>query len=155
MPAPGDGRVEDRENLGDHPHPVWSTADPQPVSSTTDSRATVGVAVVATVVFLTAIAPLATDIYVPAFPAVAAELSATATQVQLTLTTFFVGMALGQLVGGPVSDQRGRRTPLLAAIVAITAASAVCALPPASGSWPVLVWSRVSPVAGPWSSVGP
>ena len=53
---------------------------------------------IATVIFLTAIAPLATDMYVPAFPRVAGELSASATQVQLTLTTFFVGMALGQLV---------------------------------------------------------
>ena len=51
-----------------------------------------------------------------------AELLATATQVQLTLTTFFVGMALGQLVGGPVSDQRGRRRPLLLAVAAMTAA---------------------------------
>ena len=90
------GPCPDCEYLGDHPHP----SEP-----TTENR--VGVAVVATVVFLTAIAPLATDMYVPAFPAVAADLSATATQVQLTLTTFFVGMALGQLVGGPVSDQRG------------------------------------------------
>ena len=68
-------------------------------------------------VFLTAIAPLATDMYVPAFPRVAGDLAATATQVQLTLTTFFVGMALGQLIGGPVSDQRGRRRPLIAAVV--------------------------------------
>jgi DHA1 family bicyclomycin/chloramphenicol resistance-like MFS transporter len=92
------------------------------------ARLTTGL--VATVVFLTAIAPLATDMYVPAFPQVAGELSTTATQVQLTLTTFFVGMALGQLIGGPVSDQRGRRIPLLAALLAMTAASIVCALAP-------------------------
>jgi DHA1 family bicyclomycin/chloramphenicol resistance-like MFS transporter len=85
---------------------------------------------VATVVFLTAIAPLATDMYVPAFPRVADDLSASATQVQLTLTTFFVGMGLGQLIGGPVSDQRGRRRPLVAAIVLMTAASVACALTP-------------------------
>src|SRR3954471_9817785 len=85
---------------------------------------------VATVIFLTAIAPLATDMYVPAFPAVAGDLSATATQVQLTLTTFFVGMALGQLAGGPVSDQYGRRRLLIAAILAMTVASVVCALSP-------------------------
>ncbi len=71
-------------------------------------------------VFLTAIAPLATDMYVPAFPQVAGDLAATATQVQLTLTTFFVGMALGQLIGGPVSDQRGRRRLLIAAILVMT-----------------------------------
>src|SRR3954453_9612510 len=80
-------------------------------------RARLTSALVATVVFLTGIAPLATDMYVPAFPRVAGDLSATATQVQLTLTTFFVGMALGQLVGGPVSDQRGARRPRIAAIL--------------------------------------
>ena len=65
------------------------------------------------VVLITAIAPLATDMYVPAFPLVGRDLDASATQVQLTLTTFFVGMALGQLAGGPFSDRVGRRRPLL------------------------------------------
>ena len=95
------GYCPDCEYLGDHAgrrrrrRPEPGSGPPRPL--------------VATVVFLTAIAPLATDMYVPAFPQVAADLAATATQVQLTLTTFFVGMALGQLIGGPVSDQRGRR----------------------------------------------
>src|SRR4051794_9823030 len=71
--------------------------------------------------------------YVPAFPRVAGDLTASATQVQLTLTTFFVGMALGQLIGGPVSDQRGRRRPLLVAILVMTAASIACALTPTIG----------------------
>ncbi|MET0422432.1 MAG: multidrug effflux MFS transporter [Actinoplanes sp.] len=90
-------------------------------------------AMVTTVVFLTAVAPLATDMYVPAFPRVSGDLSATATQVQLTLTTFFAGMALGQLVGGPVSDQRGRRRPLIATTVVFVLASIVCALTPSIG----------------------
>lgn len=108
-------------------------------------------ALVATVVFLTAIAPLATDMYVPAFPAVAGDLAATATQVQLTLTTFFVGMALGQLVGGPVSDQRGRRLPLLAGVVIMTLASIVCALAP---SITVMMAARfVQGFAGGWAMV--
>lgn len=81
--------------------PAPNTAEPTGRSA----RLTTGL--VATVVFLTAIAPLATDMYVPAFPWVAGELTATATQVQLTLTTFFVGMALGQLVGG--ADLRSAR----------------------------------------------
>jgi DHA1 family bicyclomycin/chloramphenicol resistance-like MFS transporter len=106
---------------------------------------------VATVVFLTAIAPLATDMYVPAFPQVAGELSTTATQVQLTLTTFFVGMALGQLIGGPVSDQRGRRIPLLAALLAMTAASIVCALAPTIA---VMTVARLAQgFAGGWAMV--
>jgi MFS transporter, DHA1 family, multidrug resistance protein len=113
------------------------------------ARLTAGL--VATVVFLTAIAPLATDMYVPAFPRVADELTASATQVQLTLTTFFVGMALGQLVGGPVSDQRGRRRPLLAAILVMTVASVVCALTPTIG---VMAAARfVQGFAGGWAMV--
>ncbi|HET9646731.1 MAG TPA: multidrug effflux MFS transporter [Microlunatus sp.] len=113
--------------------------------------ARVTISVVATVVFLTAIAPLATDMYVPAFPRVAGDLSATATQVQLTLTTFFVGMALGQLVGGPVSDQRGRRMPLLAAIAVMSIASVVSAVTPTIA---VLAAARfVQGFAGGWAMV--
>lgn len=142
------GYCPDCEYLGDQPAPAAVTGQPEVADQ---NRALVTSALVATVVFLTAIAPLATDMYVPAFPRVAAELSATATQVQLTLTTFFVGMALGQLMGGPVSDQRGRRGPLLAAIVVMTAASVVCALTPTIG---VLAGARlVQGFAGGWAMV--
>ena len=106
------GYCPDCEYLGDQPADRWRTR--------IANRARLTSALVATVVFLTAIAPLATDMYVPAFPQVAGDLSATATQVQLTLTTFFVGMALGQLIGGPVSDQRGRRRLLIAAVLAMS-----------------------------------
>ena len=91
---------------------------------------TLSVSVLAAVVLITAIAPLATDMYVPAFPLVGRDLAASATQVQLTLTTFFVGMALGQLVGGPMSDRIGRRRPLLVSLLVLAAASVVCAASP-------------------------
>src|SRR5690242_14558234 len=91
-------------------------------SSTPASAATLSASVLGTVVLITAIAPLATDMYVPAFPLVGRDLDASATQVQLTLTTFFVGMALGQLVGGPFSDRTGRRRPLLVALAALVVA---------------------------------
>ncbi|RZU16398.1 DHA1 family bicyclomycin/chloramphenicol resistance-like MFS transporter [Kribbella rubisoli] len=118
---------------------------------TTDRGARLTAGLVTTVIFLTAIAPLATDMYVPAFPRVAGDLDASATDVQLTLTTFFVGMALGQLVGGPVSDQRGRRRPLLVAILAMAAASVVCALTPTIG---VMTVARfVQGFAGGWAMV--
>ncbi|TCN30638.1 DHA1 family bicyclomycin/chloramphenicol resistance-like MFS transporter [Kribbella orskensis] len=129
------------------PDVAWST--PPLLKARRQARLTAGL--VATVVFLTAIAPLATDMYVPAFPRVAGELSSTATQVQLTLTTFFVGMALGQLIGGPVSDQRGRRIPLLTALLAMTAASIVCALAPTIA---VMTVARlVQGFAGGWAMV--
>nr|WP_268790681.1 multidrug effflux MFS transporter [Nocardioides sp. Soil777] len=105
----------------------------------------------ANVILLTMIAPLATDMYVPAFPLVGNDLGAGATGVQLTLTTFFVGMALGQLVGGPFSDQRGRRGPLLASIVVLALASAVCALSPTIGV--MLVARFVQGFSGGWAMV--
>ncbi|MCA0294862.1 MAG: multidrug effflux MFS transporter [Actinobacteria bacterium] len=119
--------------------------------ATATGRATLSGGVLATVVFVGGIAPLATDMYVPAFPSVAVELAASATQVQLTLTTFFVGMALGQLVGGPVSDQRGRRVPLLASLVVLTVASLACAVCP---SITVMMALRfVQGLSGGWAMV--
>jgi DHA1 family bicyclomycin/chloramphenicol resistance-like MFS transporter len=103
------------------------------------------------VVLLTMIAPLATDMYVPAFPVVGSNLRAGATEVQLTLTTFFVGMALGQLIGGPVSDQRGRRRPLFGALVVMSLASLVCALSPSIGL--MMVARLVQGFSGGWAMV--
>jgi DHA1 family bicyclomycin/chloramphenicol resistance-like MFS transporter len=134
------GYEPDCEYLGDRPE-----------SGLNRDQARLTSALVATVVFLTAIAPLATDMYVPAFPQVAGDLAATATQVQLTLTTFFVGMALGQLIGGPVSDQRGRRRPLVWAVLLMSAASVVCALTPTIG---IMMAARfVQGFAGGWAMV--
>jgi DHA1 family bicyclomycin/chloramphenicol resistance-like MFS transporter len=140
--APHLGYCPDCEYLGDHP-------EIQPEHDHYQAKLTSGL--VAVVVFLTAIAPLATDMYVTAFPRVASDLSGTATQVQLTLTTFFIGMALGQLVGGPVSDQRGRRRPLLAAVLVMTLASVLCAVTPTIG---VLMAARsLQGFAGGWAMV--
>lgn len=137
------GYCPDCEYLGDHRPDAALEGD--------RNRARLTSALVATVVFLTAIAPLATDMYVPAFPQVATDLSATATQVQLTLTTFFVGMALGQLIGGPVSDQRGRRGLLIAAVMVMALASVGCALAP---TITVMMAARfVQGFAGGWAMV--
>lgn len=79
---------------------------------------------------LTAVAPLSIDMYLPAFPTMAEEFGTTASAIQLTLTTFMVGLALGQLVIGPLSDRFGRRPLMLAGTVVCVLASAACALAP-------------------------
>jgi len=80
-----------------------------------------------------AVPPFATDMYSPAFPRVTADLDTTAALVGLTLTAFFVGFGAGQLVGGPVSDQRGRRVPVLVGGVVCTLGGIACALAPNIG----------------------
>lgn len=77
---------------------------------------------------LIAIGPMSIDMYLPAFPAIEKGLGAAAGSVQFTLATFFIGMALGQLVYGPVSDRFGRRRPLMVGLALFTLASVGCAL---------------------------
>ncbi|GAA2183862.1 multidrug effflux MFS transporter [Brooklawnia cerclae] len=86
-----------------------------------------------TIALLSAVSPLSTDLYLAAFPTILAELHTTATGVQLTLTAFLVGVALGQLVFGPLSDRLGRVRPLLVGSVVCVAASALTAVAPTIG----------------------
>ncbi|MCX4860863.1 multidrug effflux MFS transporter [Streptomyces canus] len=79
---------------------------------------------------LTATPPLAMDMYLPSLPEVTDALHAPAATVQLTLTACLLGMALGQLVVGPMSDRWGRRRPLLAGLVVYVVATALCAVAP-------------------------
>src|SRR6478736_3485831 len=95
---------------------------------------------IATLALLAAVAPLAIDMYLPAFPAMATEFDTSASAVQLTLTTFLIGLAAGQLVFGPLSDRYGRRRPLIASAAVCVAAGVVCALAPNLG---VLVAARL------------
>ncbi|MET9385244.1 multidrug effflux MFS transporter [Streptomyces sp. NPDC002928] len=79
---------------------------------------------------LSATPPLAMDMYLPSLPEVTEALHAPAATVQLTLTTCLAGMALGQLVVGPMSDRWGRRRPLLIGLAVYVVATALCALAP-------------------------
>src|SRR3954447_15833295 len=80
--------------------------------------------------FLTAVGPITTDMYLPAFPAVEASLHAPTGSVQITLATWFAGLAIGQLTQGSLSDRYGRRMPLIVGTAVYTVANAACALPP-------------------------
>lgn len=82
---------------------------------------------------LIALGPLTIDMYLPAFPRIADELGATDSAVQLTLTGMLLGLAVGQLVIGPLSDAFGRRRPLVIGIGSHVAASVLCAIAPTIG----------------------
>ncbi len=79
---------------------------------------------------MTALGPLATDMYLPAMPAMAEALQATPAQVQLTLSIYLVGFAGTQLVCGPLSDRYGRRPVLLGGFGLFLLASALCTVAP-------------------------
>lgn len=79
---------------------------------------------------ITAFGPLSIDMYLPALPVMTGDLRTTDAMLQLTLTAFVVGLAIGQLVMGPLSDAFGRRKPLLTGIGIYIAASILCALAP-------------------------
>jgi MFS transporter, DHA1 family, multidrug resistance protein len=79
---------------------------------------------------LSAFGPLSLDMYLPGLPSMTRELHAAASAGQLTITACMVGLGLGQLVAGPLSDARGRRGTLLTGIMAYAVASAACAAAP-------------------------
>jgi DHA1 family bicyclomycin/chloramphenicol resistance-like MFS transporter len=72
----------------------------------------------------------ATDLFLPAMPAAARALEASESAVALSVTVFLIGLGLGQLIAGPVSDGRGRRPTLLAGLVVFAASALVCVVAP-------------------------
>ncbi len=79
---------------------------------------------------LSAFGPLAIDFYLPSFPALARQFATDVEHVQLSLAAYFVGIALGQLLYGPLADRFGRRVPLLVGVTLFAVASLACALAP-------------------------
>lgn len=79
---------------------------------------------------LTAFAPLSTDMYLPSLPTVSRDLGGTMSQAQLTLIACILGLSLGQVIIGPISDALGRRRPLLIGIAAYMLASLLCIVAP-------------------------
>ena len=79
---------------------------------------------------LTAITPLATDLYLPALPIMPGELNTTASNIQMTIGIMTFGVALGQLFGGPISDTMGRKVPLIIGNLLCVISSIICAYAP-------------------------
>jgi MFS transporter, DHA1 family, multidrug resistance protein len=89
---------------------------------------------------LSTFGPLSLDLYLPALPQLADDLGASASLAQLSITACLVGLAVGQLVAGPLSDRLGRRRPLIVGLVAFLLASVACAVAPSAA---VLVLLRL------------
>ena len=79
---------------------------------------------------LTAITPLATDLYLPALPIMPGELNTTASNIQMTIGVMTFGIALGQLLGGPISDTMGRKLPLIIGNLLCVISGIICAYAP-------------------------
>jgi DHA1 family bicyclomycin/chloramphenicol resistance-like MFS transporter len=95
---------------------------------------------------LSTFGPLSMDMYLPGLPDLTRDLAAPAWAAQMTITTCMAGLAIGQLVAGPLSDRLGRRRPLLAGLVAYAVTSALCALAPTI--WALLAVRLVQGLAG-------
>ena len=77
--------------------------------------------------FLTAIGPLSIDMYLPAFPDIAKSLNTSVARVTLSLSSFFIGISVGQLLYGPLLERFGRKKPLYAGLCIYLLASVGCA----------------------------
>ncbi len=82
---------------------------------------------------LVAVGAFAIDMYIPGFAAIARDLHTNAGSVQLSMTSYFLALALGQIVYGPISDAVGRKKPVYAGLVIFIAASAAAAFAPSIG----------------------
>ena len=76
---------------------------------------------------LTALGPLSMDMYLPSLPDIAHVLGAPVVRTQLTISSYLIGFAVGQLIYGPLSDRYGRRPVLLAAVALYLASTLACA----------------------------
>jgi len=112
-----------------------TTRDPGPAVATSLGRATL-----ITLGAVSAAGPLITDLYLPALPDLARSLGSSEATAQLTLSVSLVGLALGQLVAGPLSDRVGRMRPLRWGVFLLALTSFLCAAAP---SMPILLGLRL------------
>ncbi|QKW06152.1 multidrug effflux MFS transporter [Streptomyces sp. NA04227] len=143
IPGPGDAPLPSPR----HPSAARDRITERAPAATPAARArTTSLLVTLVLGGLSAVPPLSMDLYLPALPQVTDSLSTSAANVQLTLTSCLVGLALGQLVIGPLSDRWGRRPPLLTGLVVFVIATAACALAPSAAT--LTVFRLVQGLAG-------
>jgi len=95
---------------------------------------------------LVAFGPLSLDMYLPALPIIADNMQTSTSMVQLSLTACLVGLSVGQLFAGPISDVRGRRGPLLIGLIIYAISSILCAVAPSI--WTFVLLRFVQGLAG-------
>lgn len=95
---------------------------------------------------LSAFGPLSLDMYLPALPMLEGDLHTSTSMAQLSLTSCLLGLSLGQLLAGPLSDVRGRRGPLLAGMILYSAASLLCIF--STSAWAFVALRFIQGAAG-------
>ncbi len=111
----------------------------EPAVEAAQPKAGAGAGLVAVLAFLSALAPLSIDMYVPAFPQMTQSFGSTPASIQLSMTACLVGIVMGQLVMGPRSDRLGRRRALLVGTLCFVGFSLLAAI---ASSVPLLVGAR-------------
>jgi DHA1 family bicyclomycin/chloramphenicol resistance-like MFS transporter len=128
----GSGRAVDDPAVGGRADLFEAVTPPvrRAGSSGSSRRVPTGWRLVILVGSLSIFGPLCIDMYLPALPDISRQLHSSASAVQLTLTACLIGISVGQLLLGPVSDRMGRRPPLLIGLVAFIASSLACSIAP-------------------------
>lgn len=107
----------------------------QPDAPTSQHRnATITAGLLGALALLSALTPLSMDLYLPAFPSMAVDLTTTSTAIQLSLTAFMVGAGVGQVAFGILSDRHGRRVPLIVGTALFLVTSIAAAVAPSVGA---------------------
>ncbi len=112
-----------------HERPVDVHDTPRAADAASPARP-VGRGVGVVLCLLTVFGPISMDLYLPVLPALTADLGASTSAAQLTITACLLGLAFGQVIAGPLSDRFGRRRPLLIGVLAYVVASLLCAVSP-------------------------
>jgi DHA1 family bicyclomycin/chloramphenicol resistance-like MFS transporter len=99
---------------------------------------------------LTAVGPFSIDMYLPGFPAIAADLNTDVATISLSLSSFFIGISAGQMLYGPLIDRFGRKKPLYIGITIYLIASIGCAMVTSADG---LIWLRLLQALGSCSGM--